>query len=333
MLLSRTMVVLLGSGLASAHHMITNMIINGVDQGMGKCLRNAPNTNPVVDINSSDMACNVGGTKGVARVCEVDAGSEITFIWRSWPDASQPGSLDVSHQGPCAVYMKLVSDVIASPGAGNGWVKIWHDGYRDGKFCAQRLIENGGRMTVTIPRDFVGGDYLIRAEQLALHQAQNTGGAQWYIGCGQLTVSSTGGSASPAGVPIPGHVKANDPGVLYNYWVPSKPHSQYVIPGPKPYVPGNTGGSHPIEHREEKGDWHLCIVENANWCAKPVPGFKNVAECWNASGNCWTQLNECYNTAPSTGNKGCREWEATCERYQAHCHTCEANRNCNGSFP
>ena len=84
--------------------------------------------------------------------------------------------------GPCAVYMKAVSDATKSPGYGAGWFKIWEDGYRDGKFCAQRIIDNNGRMTVKIPNDLRGGDYLIRAEQLALHQAQILGGAQWYIG-------------------------------------------------------------------------------------------------------------------------------------------------------
>ena len=84
--------------------------------------------------------------------------------------------------GPCAVYMKAVGDATKSPGYGAGWFKIWEDGYRNGKFCAQRIIDNNGRMTVRIPNDLKGGDYLIRAEQLALHQAENLGGAQWYIG-------------------------------------------------------------------------------------------------------------------------------------------------------
>lgn len=78
--------------------------------------------------------------------------------------------------------MKKVSDSTKSPGTGAGWFKIWEDGFHDGKFCAQRIIDNGGRMTVRIPRDLQGGDYLIRAEQVALHQAQDLGGAQWYIG-------------------------------------------------------------------------------------------------------------------------------------------------------
>lgn len=68
--------------------------------------------------------------------------------------------------------------------SGGGWFKIWHDGFRDGEFCTERLRRNGNRMEVTVPRDLEVGYYTLRAEQLALHQGQFVGGAQWYIGSG-----------------------------------------------------------------------------------------------------------------------------------------------------
>jgi len=306
--------------------MVTNMYINGVDQGPGKCLRIPPNTDPVTDITSTDMACNVGGTKPVARVCPVHAGDSITFLWRAWPDGSQPGSIDQSHQGPCAVYMKAVNDATTAPGPGSGWFKIFDDGYRDGKFCSQRIIDNGGKLTIKLPRDLKGGDYLIRAEQLALHEAKIKGGAQWYIGCGQLVVSSIGGQAKPGAVSIPGCEHADDPGVFYNLYEGS--HNGYITPGPKPYVEGNIGKG-PVEDRKERGDWK-CLVQNANWCGKKIPGFRNAGECWDASANCFQQVNDCYNTAPATGNNGCTEWEQKCTSCQEQCKDCEAGGSCNG---
>jgi hypothetical protein len=62
-------------------------------------------------------------------VCTVPQGSKLTFLWREWADASQPGSIDASHKGPCAVYMKAVGSAIADVGYGAGWFKIWDSGY------------------------------------------------------------------------------------------------------------------------------------------------------------------------------------------------------------
>ncbi len=53
----------------------------------------------------------------------------MTFLWREWADGSQPGSIDISHKGPCAVYMKAVQSAISDPGNGAGWFKIWDSGY------------------------------------------------------------------------------------------------------------------------------------------------------------------------------------------------------------
>ena len=84
------------------------------------------------------------------------AGSKITVQWRVWPDGSQDGPIDISHQGPCAVYMKKMGEGGSGSVAGGGWFKIWEDGFRDGKFCTDRLRENGNKMSVTIPSDLAG---------------------------------------------------------------------------------------------------------------------------------------------------------------------------------
>jgi cellulase len=48
---------------ANAHSTVTNVLVNGVDQGPGNSaagyIRSPPNNNPVKDITSKDMACNV----------------------------------------------------------------------------------------------------------------------------------------------------------------------------------------------------------------------------------------------------------------------------------
>lgn len=142
------------------------------------------------------------------------------------------------------------------------------------------------------------------------------GGAQWYVGCAQLYVESTGGSSAPdKTVSIPGYVSATEPGVLYDYWANMKPAS-YAIPGPAPYVSSGSGGGDPIpgdfvKYEKYGGE---CLVKNANWCAVSVPAFKDQGSCYSSAALCWSQLDKCYAVAPPTGNKGCREWEARCTR-------------------
>jgi cellulase len=83
----------------NAHHMLTNIIIGGVDQGDGNSMRIPPNTDPVVNVQSTDMTCNVGGLKSVRKAVSIDAGRSVTLQWRTWPDGSQNAPIADSHQG------------------------------------------------------------------------------------------------------------------------------------------------------------------------------------------------------------------------------------------
>ena len=56
-------------GVAFGHHVVSNIFIDDVDQGQGTCLRPPPNTNPLEDLKSPQIACNVGGDKQVALTC------------------------------------------------------------------------------------------------------------------------------------------------------------------------------------------------------------------------------------------------------------------------
>ena len=75
------------------------------------------------------------------------------------------------------------------------------------------LNDNCGHYTVTIPSDIAPGQYLLRAETIALHTASQPGGAQFYMSCYQVEITG-GGSAEPPTVKIPGAYSASDPGIL-----------------------------------------------------------------------------------------------------------------------
>jgi lytic cellulose monooxygenase (C1-hydroxylating) len=92
-----------------------------------------------------------------------------------------------------------------------------------------------GKVDVKIPTDIAPGDYLLRAEVIALHTAGSSGGAQLYMTCYQLQVSGNG-TAAPATVKFPGAYKASDPGLMFN--IHAKVQT-YVIPGPS-VVAGGT---------------------------------------------------------------------------------------------
>jgi len=319
------------TALSNAHHMMTSITINGVNQGDGACLRIPKNTDPFMDVSSNDMACNIGGGNKVTKTCAASAGASVTVQWRTWPDGSHNDPIDVSHQGPCSVYMKKMGNNGTGTAAGSGWFKIWNDGVVNGQFCTDRLRKNNGTMTLKIPQDIEGGYYLFRAEHLALHEAKDIGGAQWYMGCAQLFVYSTGGTYKPQTVSIPGYVKATDPGVHFDYWNNMHP-TNYQIPGPAPITTTQSGGGQVKVQSFNKG-YSECIVSNGNWCGVSVPSFKNEDECYSSTEQCWNQASTCYSSAQATGDAGCREWENVCTSYQDHCSSCEDNNSCSGTFP
>lgn len=133
MLLSRIILSLSVLQVIAAHTIFTTLFVNDVNLGDGTCIRmpKTPSncTDPVNDLASNDMACGFDGTTGVARVCLVTQASKLTFLFREYADGSEPGAIDISHKGPCAVYMKAVTSAVMDVGYGAGWFKIWESGY------------------------------------------------------------------------------------------------------------------------------------------------------------------------------------------------------------
>ncbi|KAJ0114605.1 hypothetical protein J7T55_004849 [Diaporthe amygdali] len=127
-----------------------------------------------------------------------------------------------AHYGPVQVYLAKVSDAASAVGSSAGWFKIFADTWAknpsgssgdDDYWGTKDLTTCCGRMNVKIPTDIAPGDYLLRAEALALHTAGSSGGAQFYMTCYQITVTGSG-SASPATVKLPGAYAASDAGIL-----------------------------------------------------------------------------------------------------------------------
>ncbi|KAJ2711560.1 hypothetical protein H4R19_003191 [Coemansia spiralis] len=228
-----------------AHTYVTSLTIDGKEQPVEKCVRPWwENENfPVNDPNSQDLLCRTKNMDAAATaICPVAAGSTIKVLWTESGKGSR--AISPSHWGPCLAYMSPME----ANGKGNVWFKIAEDGYDAStkKWCTQKLNDNKGYMDVTIPADLKPGNYLLRTELIALHEADRefgadqSAGAQYYPNCVQLKVTGSGTSV-PAGVAIPGIYKKDDPGIHFNLW---DLKTEYQIPGPALYKSGG-GGSLP----------------------------------------------------------------------------------------
>ncbi|KAK4240610.1 glycoside hydrolase [Achaetomium macrosporum] len=230
---------------AAAHATFQQLWVDGVDYG-SQCARLPASNSPVTNVASNDVRCNVIGSRPGAK-CPVKAGSTVTVEMHQQPGDRSCSSEAIggAHYGPLMVYMSKVSDAASADGS-TGWFKIFQDSWAknpsggsgdDDFWGVKDLNKCCGKMDVKIPADLPNGDYLLRAEVIALHTAGSPGGAQLYMTCYQLTVSGGSGTANPSTVLFPGAYKASDPGIQVNIHAPM---STYVAPGPAVYAGGST---------------------------------------------------------------------------------------------
>ncbi|KAI9659537.1 MAG: hypothetical protein M1821_001796 [Bathelium mastoideum] len=230
------------AGLAHAHTTVWAVWVNGVNQGLGNTatgyIRSPPNNNPVKDLTSPAMACNVNNV-AVPNYVTVKPGDNVTFEWHHNDDSPSDDILATSHKGPVQVYM---APMTSSQGSGPIWQKLAEKGYdpTSKTWATDDLIANKGKHSVIVP-NVADGNYFMRPEIIALHEANSlydqdsSRGAQFYLECVQMKVTGGSGSAMPAGVSFPGAYKDNTPGVQFNIY---NSFSTYPIPGPTVWTAG-----------------------------------------------------------------------------------------------
>ncbi|KAL5118143.1 hypothetical protein ACEQ8H_003978 [Pleosporales sp. CAS-2024a] len=309
-----------------AHTVFTDFYVDGVPQGDGVAMRmstnNAQAGSPISSLDSDDMACNVGGTKGVARTQPVNDGALLSFEIREWADDASKGSISRGHYGPCAVYLKKVASAVDDTAAGDGWFKIFDHGYdaSTNRWCTDEIIDNKGLLNVYLPQGLAGGDYLARPEILALHNALK-GDAQPYTGCAQIFLKSSGNLGPESTVSIPGHMKAGTPSTTWDIYPPAD-NSKYPLPGPAvaKLVAKSSIASTKSTSQADGVEPAGCILENANWCGKEVASYSDEDGCWASAKDCWAQQEVCWGSAPATGGAGCKLWDAKCTGIQDACN-------------
>jgi len=93
--------------------------------------------------------------------------------------------------------MSKVADASSADGS-SGWFKVYEDGWApankgsgDNDFWGVKDLNNCcGKIDFKIPSQLAPGDYLLRAEVIALHSAQSANGAQFYMSCCEFSSMS-----------------------------------------------------------------------------------------------------------------------------------------------
>ncbi|KAK3372186.1 glycosyl hydrolase family 61-domain-containing protein [Podospora didyma] len=220
----------------AGHALFQQLWVDGTDYG-SSCIRMPSSNSPITNVGGKEFICNAN-PKPAQGNCGVKAGSTVTVEMHQQPGDRSCGSEAIGgqHWGPVQVYLTKVANAATADGT-TGWFKIFSDSWTkksggrvgdDDNWGTRDLNACCGKMDVKIPTDIPSGDYLLRAEALALHTAGSSGGAQFYVSCYQITVAG-GGNASPPTVKFPGAYSARDPGIMINIHAAV---SNYIAPGP-----------------------------------------------------------------------------------------------------
>lgn len=215
-----------------AHYNFEALIVNGNVTSAYEYVRQTNNSNsPITDITSTNMRCNSGGllaaTMAQTSTYTVAPGDNVGFTINA----------ALSHPGPLSVWMSKAPDgTTAQDYDGSGdWFKIYelttYDITDAGLQWATYIPGTSGiqNFTVNIPTDLPAGEYLLRGEHVAVHAASEFEGAQYYMGCAQLSVTGSGsGSPSPV-TSIPGEYTGYEAGLLFNIYYPIP--TNYTAPG------------------------------------------------------------------------------------------------------
>ncbi|OAA63658.1 Glycoside hydrolase, family 61 [Niveomyces insectorum RCEF 264] len=242
---SLSLSVLLGLVAASSAHTIFQKVsVDGADQGQLKGVRAPSSDYPIMNVNDVAISCNKNIQHKDDTIITVPSGSKVGVWWGHVIGGAQGANdhdnpIAASHKGPIMVYLAQVDDAATAATTGLKWFKVAESGLLDGgKWAVDTMIANKGWHYFTMPACVAPGNYLMRAELIALHGAEVQGQAQFYMECAQIRINGTGTNTGADFVSFPGAYKATDPGILVNIYdnkgTPNNGGRPYTIPGPRP---------------------------------------------------------------------------------------------------
>ncbi|KAL8840986.1 MAG: hypothetical protein Q9176_003558 [Flavoplaca citrina] len=234
----------------SAHGYVSQIAVNGQQyqgynpsfgtQGPSLAAWSTPqNTDlgPIVPpkYTDPDIICHRGATPGQEHIA-VNAGDTLKLTWNTWPE---------THHGPVIDYLAPCDgECTGAEKTALKFTKIAEKGLIDGStppgnWASDQLLSSGVSWDVKIPQCVKPGNYVLRHEIIALHEAFDTNKAQNYPQCINLKITGGGSSAMGEGVPATQFYKPGDPGITVGIY---NPLTGYEIPGPGLWSCGGGGG-------------------------------------------------------------------------------------------
>ncbi|KAF3935878.1 Endoglucanase-4 [Dactylellina cionopaga] len=240
------------------------------------------------------MICNVNNSP-LNGFVNAKSGDKITFQW--FKENTDPSDIviDPSHVGPVTVFMADMS--LSATGQGAIWTKVYEDGQVGSSWALTRLRDDPvhGKQVFVIPPKLKSGNYLVRAEIIALHEAYDVGKAQFYPSCSQFKIAGpSDGIALPGGFNFIGGYKATDPSIHIDVYAGV---TNYKAPGRLTLTTKASttkGGSTPTT-TTGSGDGGSCVAEEFKQCGGS--GWTGCTKCPSGQ-TCQTQNNWYYQCLP-----------------------------------
>ncbi|KAF2727493.1 glycoside hydrolase [Polyplosphaeria fusca] len=172
----------------------------------------------------------------------ITAGSSLTVKWYM---AGQP--FPRSHHGPVIDYIAACNGPCSKVNpldlkfvkiAQLGWLST--DGPESaGYWATDKLIDANGTWAIKVPAGLKAGEYVVRNELIALHNAATAigqgpyyeYGAEFYPQCVSIKVGGAGTKTISGGVAATSFYKGNESSLAINIWA-SANHADYIVPGP-----------------------------------------------------------------------------------------------------
>ncbi|KAF4969112.1 hypothetical protein FZEAL_10288 [Fusarium zealandicum] len=237
---------------ASAHGYLNTFTLDGVDyQGFSRWNPSpspdaigwsftTPDEGPEMDTSSPDFVCR-RESEASKNYGKIQAGNTASFFWTSDDKEINPNGWAESHRGPVITYIAPCNGDCASVDKTQlKWTKIAEEGVvsgpanTEGVWATDKLRENSGINSATIPSSIAPGKYVIRNEIIALHRA-HLSEPEFYMQCGNVQVTGSGSDdLSGSGVPASELYSTSD-SQIFGFSVYDNQGSTWKIPGPALY--------------------------------------------------------------------------------------------------